>query len=270
MAGTIFNETLRRSWRQIIYWGTGIALLGLYAALVIPDVDSLKQYAAMAQNMPPALLQMFGMEDAAALATPEGFISFAFFGYTLLILAVYAVIAGLGVTANEEDSGIMDVVLSLPVPRTRIVIEKLAAYMLVMVGIIAFSFIGILIGSQTSAIMQEIDMGRMIEGTLNMIPSSLLMIAFTAFVSVMVRRKATATAIAATFIVGSYFVDFIGKAASESALSVLRAVSFFGYYDTNEVIMRGLNLGSIALLLAVTALLAAGSVWGFQRRDIGV
>lgn len=270
MSGTIFTETLRRNWRQILYWGLSLAVLGLYIAVVIPDVDALKQYAAVASNMPPALLQMFGMEDAASLATPEGFITFGFFGYTLLILAVYAVIAGLGVTANDEDAGILDVVLSLPVPRWRVVLEKLAAYMLVMIAIIGVSFLGLLAGTQTSPLLREVNMGRLVEGTLNMIPSSLLMIAFTTFVTAVLRRKSTATAVAATFIIASYFVDFLGAAASESALSSVRVLSFFSYYDAQSVVTNGLNLGNAGLLLAVTALLVVGSVWAFQRRDVGV
>lgn len=269
IAGTIFTETLRRNWRQILYWGIGLALLGVYIAVVIPDVDALKQYAAIAESVPPALLQMFGA-DAATLATPEGFITFGFFGYTLLILAVYAVIAGLGVTANEEDAGILDIVLSLPVPRWRLVLEKLAAYMLIMVAIIVVGFLGMLLGAQTSALMREINMTRLVEGTLNMIPSSLLMIALTAFVAAVVRRKNTATGIVAAFIVASYFVDFLGAAASGSAVSGVRALSFFSYYDAQAVVMNGLNVGNIALLLAVTALLVAGSVWAFQRRDVGL
>ena len=32
----------------------------------------------------------------------------------------------------------------------------------------------------------------------------------------------------------------------------------------------GLNVGSVALLLAVTAALVAGTLWFFQRRDVGV
>jgi ABC-2 type transport system permease protein len=270
MTGTIFNETLRRNWRQILYWGISLAFLGWAIAAIVQDVDVLKQYEAIAKNFPPALLQMFGAQDAATLATPEGFITYGFFGYSLLILAVYAVIAGLGVTANEEDSGIMDIILSLPVPRWRVVLEKLAAYMLIMAAIIAVSFLGLLIGVQMSPVMREVNMARLVEGTLNMVPSSLLMIAFTTFVAAVVRRKGTATGVAAVFIVGSYFLAFLGKSASESILGSVRSISFFSYYDPNAVLVNGLNASNFALLLAVTALLVVGSVWAFQRRDVGL
>lgn len=268
MAGAIFTETLRRHWRQMVYWGVGVGLLGFYVLVVIKDVDVLKQYAAIAESMPPVLLQMFGAQDAAALATPEGFMSFGFFGYTLLILAVYAVMAGLNVTANEEEDGILDVLLAQPVPRWRVVIEKLAAYALISAGIIALSFVLVLAGTPFSGM--PVSVSRLLEGTLNMLPSLWLMIAFTAFAAVTARRRTTALAVAAVFIVASYFVDFLGAAASGSLADALRALSFFSYYDPNAVMVSGLNAGSVALLLAVTAALVAGTLWFFQRRDVGV
>jgi putative exporter of polyketide antibiotics len=72
------------------------------------------------------------------------------------------------------------------------------------------------------------------------------------------------------FVVGSYFVDFLGGAASGSLADALRALSFFSYYDATTVMQTGLNWGSVALLLGVTAALVAGALWFFQRRDVGV
>jgi len=178
------------------------------------------------------------------------------------------VTAGLNVTANEEDEGIMDELLSLPVPRWRVVLEKLAAYVVIVLGIVLVSFLGLWAGSQSSAL--EINMGRLVESTLNMIPAILLMLAFTVFIASVVRRKSTATAIAVIFIIASYFIDFLGGSASGTLADTLRAVSFFSYYDAAGVMKNGLDMGSTSLLLAVTAALVVGSVWAFNRRDVGV
>ena len=268
MAGAIFRETLRRHWRQMLYWGIGLGLLGFYVLVVIKDVDMLAQYASIVESMPPVLMQMFGVGDAAALATPEGFISFGFFSYTLLMLAVYAVMAGLNVTANEEEEGILDVLLAQPVPRWRVMAEKLLAYALATVGIVAMAFLFILAGIQAAGI--PVSVGRMLEGSVNILPSTWLMIAFTAFAAVVFRRRGTAVMVASVFVIASYFINFLGEAASGSLANALRAVSFFNYYDPNAVMVSGLNAGSIALLLGVTAALAAGALWAFQRRDVGV
>jgi ABC-2 type transport system permease protein len=268
MSGAIFKETLRRGWRTALYWSIGLAMLGAYIVIVIPNVDTLKEYTRLFESLPPALLKMFGAGDVTTLATPEGFVAYGFFGYTLLMLAVYAVLVGLNVTANEEDEGILDMMLSLPVARWRIVAEKLAAYTLLLVGIIIISFIGLLLGLRTSTL--EIDMGKLLVSTVNILPGALLMVGFTAFVATVARRKSTAVALASLFIIGSYFVNFIGELASGTAASALRALSFFNYYDASGTMLHGLNLGNWLLLLVVALALFAGTVWGFNRRDVGV
>lgn len=268
MSGTIFLDTLRRSWRGALYWGLGLGLLGFYIFVVIQDSEMLNQYAQLVGSMPPALMQMFGLESAAALATPEGFISFGFFGYGLLILAVYAVVAGLNITANEEDEGILDVVLSLPISRTRLLLERYAAYALMATLVITISFMGLLLGSMVSPL--EVDMGRVLEGSINLIPGTLLMIALTALAATLVRRKSVAIAIASTVIVASYFMDFIGSAVTNQIVDVVRAFSFFTYADSASVMQNGLNAGNVLLLLIVTGALVAGAVWAFDRRDVGL
>lgn len=269
MSGIVFMNTLRRNWRSGLYWGIGIALLGVYAIVVIPNVDMLNQYAQLAESMPPLLLQAFGISDVSSMATPSGFLGFAFFGYALLILAAYVVIAGLNVTANEEDRGIMDITLSLPIPRWRVVLERFLAYTLIVVVILVLTFLGMW-GATLSTTTLSFDIGRMAEGILNMVPSTLLMLAFTVFAGTLMRTRGGAAAVATAFVIVSYFVNFLGSAASGSAAAALQAISFFTYYGGNNIMSTGLNWGNIILLVAVTVVLTAGSLWFFERRDIGV
>lgn len=267
MNGIVFTETLRRSWRGALYWGVGLGAYGLLIMLVVKDANILKQYGEIAKAFPPAIMKLFG-GDATSLATPEGFLAYGFFGYMLLIFAIYVVLAGLNITANEEDQGILDVVLSLPLPRWRLLLEKFSAYSVMMIGIVLLAYIGLLIGGQFSAL--KIDNSKLLQSTVNLLPSSLLMLAFTAFAATLFRSKSTATAIASIFIVGSYFLNFLGQAASDTALNQVRWLSFFNYYDHNGVILNGLAWGNVLLLLVVSVALVAGAVWFFQRRDVGI
>lgn len=268
MSGVVFWNTLKSSWRGALYWGIGMGLLAYYILVIIPDMDALNQYADMAKALPPVLMQMLGVSDAASLLAPEGFIGFGFFGYGLLLLAVYAVTAGLNVTANEEDEGILDIVLSLPLARWRLVLERFAAYVLLTLLIIVIAMAGMWLGSQQSAL--NLNMGRLVEATLNMLPGILFMIALTIFVSVLVRRKAVATGIVAGIIAASYFLDFIGKAVINDIVQVLQKLSFYSYYDSGDVVINGLNTGNVIILLGLTVVLVAGALWLFNRRDVGL
>jgi ABC-2 type transport system permease protein len=269
MQAVTFIETLRRSWRGMLYWAIGTFAYGLYATIIIQDADMLRQYAELVKSFPPALLAMFGADsEMLAMGTPEGFLGFAFFGYVPLLLAVYMVLAGLNITANDEDDGIIDVVLALPLPRWQLVAEKFAAYALMMVLIVLAAFAGVIIGAQNSAL--ALDAGKLTQATFNMIPLLLVMLAFTAFAAAIFRRKSTATAVAALFIIGSYLVNSLGGMATGSLADQIRALSIFRYADSTTVLVNGLTWQGVALPLVATAALFAGTLWFFQRRDVGV
>src|SRR5258706_11183317 len=136
----------------MLLWGAGIALMGLYIVLIIPDVKMLQQYGELLKSMPSFLINAMGGGDAASLATPEGFIAYGFFGWIMLVLATYGVLAGLNITANEEDRGILDVLLSLPVPRWRGIIKKFLAYTVVVIGVVALGFFVLWAGGQGSSV----------------------------------------------------------------------------------------------------------------------
>ncbi|MEO8397797.1 MAG: ABC transporter permease subunit, partial [Chloroflexota bacterium] len=163
--------------------------------------------------------------------------------------------------------GIMDVTLSLPIPRWRIIVERMLAYALLLTGIALLTF---LIMAAAVAVTPSMDIaaGTLFQATINIVPSLLLVLAFTVLVSAALPRRGLAIALAIIFLVGSYFIDSIGSMASGSLAASLKAISFYSYYDGSKVVMNGLNPGSVLLLLVVTVIFAAASLWFFERRDI--
>ncbi len=270
MTGAVFMETLRRGWRGMLWWGIGIGSLAFLVVIIVPNVEMLEQMADLMETLPPILIQALGGGDVEFMATPEGYLTLQYFGYMLLVFGIYAVIGGLNVTANDEERGTMDIFLSLPIARWRLILEKFLAYSLLLIGVVLLSFVGMWLGIVITPAQTDIDMGKIVAATVNQIPGSLLVLAFTLFVTSLVRRRGLAIAIAAVFIVGGYFLDTLGRAAPDSIAETLSYLSLFRYYDAVGVIQNGLNWGNISLLLVVTALLAAGGMWLFERRDVGL
>lgn len=271
MTGVTFLETLRRSWRGMVIWGVALAVVTWLQVIVVPDVDALRAMGDMLASLPPLILSMLGTTDIQFLATSEGYLASQYFGVMLLIFGIYAVVIGLNVTMNDEERRTMDVVMSLPIRRSQLVIERTLAYALMLMGVILISFVGLMIGVYMTPVLAEgIRMERMIIGTLNMIPGSLVMLAFTVFAGTALRRRAVAAGLAAVFIYGSYLIDTLGRSATDSPFSALRAVSFYSYYDGAGVIQNGLMIGNVALLMALSATLLAASLFFYERRDIGL
>ena len=267
MRGVIFAQTLRRNWLQILYWGLGIGMFGATILAMLPNMDMIEQYQRLFASLPPAVLAAFGMTDISQMATPEGFICFAYFSYMMMVISAYAIIAGLNGTAVEEDRGILDMLLSAPVSRTQLVIEKCLAYMLILSLIIIVSYSGFLVGSLVSV---PLDMGVLFAGSLNMLPGALTVFGFTVFAGALLRTRAMALAVAGGFVVVSYFIEFIGAAASNTAAAGLRVISYYSYYGGGSFATNGFQWGNMTLLVVAGVVLFFGGMFLFQRRDIGL
>jgi len=266
MNGVTFIETLRRHWRGMLYWGIGVGLMGILQVIVVPDADTLRQYAEIYESM-PALIEILGGSDAAYNATPEGYLALQYFSFIVVIFAVYAVIAGLNVTANDEDAGITNMLLSLPLPRWKLLAEKTLAYAVLISGAIMIAGLGLCLGVVITPAV-KVDLWKLIVSSFNIIPSTLLVLVFTVFAGTITRRKSLATGLAAVFVVASYFINALGQTASTTFANSVRTLSFFKYYDGTAVMQYGLVWGNILLLLTITLVLVVAAMWCLQRRDL--
>jgi ABC-2 type transport system permease protein len=214
------------------------------------------------------MLQAAGIGDDMTFATtPEGIVALVFFGKFALFFVAYPVVIGMRVTADEETDGMMDILLSLPVERARVVVEKVAAYLLTMVLLTGVIFVGVWVGAQL--IKVPLNTGRLVESTLNLLPTLTFVLAVTVFVGALLGRRSWALGVVTTFVLGSYMLDTIGGMAKESMVGSLRLLSFFNHYNPSGVMQFGLSWPTVMGLLALSVVLFAGGVWAFQRRDIG-
>ena len=254
----------------MLLWGLGIALLGAAQIAVINDVDVLEQMAELLESMPPFVLQLLGTDDVTYLATPEGFLAARYFSLIPLVFAAYAVASGMNVTANEEDRGISDILLSTPVPRSRLLLEKVIAYalMLVVIGLMAFA--GLLLTVQTvPGLSEAINAARLFEVSIAILPGALVVLAFTTLAGAVARSRGAALATAAVFVIASFFIDFVGSAASESIAAVVARVSYFSYYNAPDIMRNGILWSNVLLQIGTAVVLIVASLWAYQRRDIG-
>jgi ABC-type transport system involved in multi-copper enzyme maturation permease subunit len=266
--GVLYQETLRRQWRIAIILGFSMVAIAYRSFAVISNAETLRQFSDLLGTMPSFMMDMLGGADAAFMATPSGFLTVAYFSWAHLLLVGYAVYAGLSVSAAEEDQGILDMLLSAPLPRTQLVIEKLLAYSTVLLVVAMAGLAGLLAGARGSEVFAELSAVRLLEGSLNALPVSLLTLMLTAFLGATLRRRSSAMGAAIAFVVASYFLDVVGR--SLGAQDVLARLSFFSYYDSIAVAKSGLVMANVLLLLAISLALAVGTVIAFNRRDIGL
>lgn len=270
MRGAVFFETLRRSWRGMLWWGIGLGLTAFINILAVPNVESIQQIADLMETMPPIFMQMLGGSDASFFATPEGYLALQVFSFFPLLLGIYGAITGMNIIANEEERNITDLLLSLPIERWRVILEKSLAYAVLSIGVVVIIYAWI---AGSLALVPEVsaqmDMGEVGLATLGMIPLTWVVMAFAALVTGLLRRRGLAVALVAVFIVGSYFLNSLGMAAPGTILHTLQPLSYFAHLNAQSIMQGAAEWGGLVGVTIASVLFVAGGMFFFQRRDVG-
>jgi ABC-2 type transport system permease protein len=261
--GVIFKRALRDSRSAMLWWGVGLAIYAFCIAIIYPFVQGFEGLNTLLEN--PVMKVILG-EDVADLASPGGFLGNYFFLMMPLILAVYNVLYGLGVTAAEEDRGTLDVLLSRPVPRWRLIAEKFAALVVAQFVIVAITLVGFLLGMLLTPSL-TVGLGDLILGVLNLLPVTLCITGLTVLLSTLLRSRPAVGGIVAAVLVASYFLNTL-SGLMEAPLDNLRFASIFHYYNGGAVLLRGVDWGGFLLLAGIAVGLVALAMPFFQRRDL--
>ncbi|MBT8202614.1 MAG: ABC transporter permease subunit [Acidimicrobiia bacterium] len=233
----------------------GLLIGPMYSLLDEPLID-------LADQFPETMLALFGGGD---MSTPEGFYQVETYGLMAPIAVMVATIAiGARALAGEEAAHTMDLLLTNPIRRSVVVLEKAAA--LVLHG--AAVGVGIFIGVALGATLGGLDMSvSNIAATSTLAP--LIGILFGALALAV--SAATGRIKAAVWIpAGLALVFHVMNAllSINAGIAGWAKLSPFYYYLGSDPLLNGMPWGHAALLVALSAGLIAGSVVLFERRDV--
>jgi ABC-2 type transport system permease protein len=254
----LFAKTLRDLRWQVFGYGVGLALM---AALVVTIYPSYQEQ--LADFEVPEALQ--GLTGDVNYGSPEGFLSAEFVSWVPIITSIFAIMAGTSALAGEEANGTLDLLLSQPISRRRLALEKMAG---IIVATYAITVI-VCLGWALSVPFVDIDISLMdlFIATLNLAPITLAFAFLAMFLGAFMPDRRTATAAAAALAVAGYFLNYMARIVN--ALEPLAWLSPFNYDDV-DALVEGFDWWRPAVLLAIAIVLAVATVACFERRDIGV
>ncbi len=203
--------------------------------------------------------------DMAAIFTPEGYLSFEFFSLMPVVLGIFAVLAGSGLLANDEENGTLDLVLAYPVSRTGLFMGRLLAFAATTASILGLIWLGLLIGRNWSAI--ELTTLELTRPFLSLGAVLILFGALALALSMLLPSRRIASAVAGLVLVGSYFITSLARVNDD--LKDIEKFLPLHYYQGGAAI-KDLNTEWLGGLLAFALLFALIAWWRFQRRDIRV
>lgn len=260
---------LRLIWQElkfrrnaIIGWSLGLCFFPIVYIGIYPSVA--EQMAGFADL---EFYQALGMN----LGTFSDWVGSILVIFLPLIAAIFAIINGTGTLAGEEEDGRLEMVVTLPLPRWKIVTAKAIA--LSISSIIMFIVVSIVsvivfqsIASQIETEMVAVDMLSVIMGSWPLV-FAVGMIAM--FLAAFCPSRRMAGMLSAVILAVSYFGSNL--AGSTSALEPFEPFFLFTYLDASQqAVTGGQQLSDVLMLISIGLSAFIYALIFFQRRNLTV
>lgn len=265
MLRSVFTKTLRDARRALLWWTIGLIGLVLLTVTPYPSLRSDESLNETVQNLPEAVKRLFTFSGELDFTSPAGYLGGRFYSFLFpLLLLAAAIGAGARAIAGEEERGTLDLLLSNPVPRMRVALDKLGALAVevTLFGVVVWTMLTI----TGPAFDLEIGAGQLAAATLDAV---LLAIGFGAIalaVGAATGNRGLAAGVTAAAAVAAYLVNSF--AGLVDVLDRIKVLSPFYHYGAGDPLRNGLAAGHTAFLLAVALGAGALGLVLFDRRDL--
>lgn len=260
--GNVLTKTLREQRRALAWWALGLVAAVLLTTAFYPSISkNAASFEKLLDSLPEGLRKAFG-ED---FASPAGYLQARLFSiFAPVLLLIYAIGAGSRAIAGEEERRTLDLLLSTPVPRRRVVIDKALAMIAATAGLGAVLALAIVVTGPPFDI--TVGVASVVAAAADCVLLALAFGGVALAVGAGTGRRSVAVGVTAGAAAGSYLIDIL--ALSVNGLGWLQRASAFFYYRDPEPIVHRLDPLD-ALVLGAIAMVSVGiAVWSFERRDL--
>jgi ABC-2 type transport system permease protein len=259
----VLAEALRERTRSLLWWVLGLVLLIAVTIAFYPSIRDDPALSDYAKDLPESLRALFAGGEVD-LASPVGYLNSQIFALTApLVLLIFAIGAGSGAVAGEEERGTLDLLLAHPVRRRDYVLERSLALGVLVAALGTTVLVAVALGSRLVDL--EIGFGRLVAASISV---SLLAIFFGSLalaVGAIRPGRAGAIAISAGIAVFAWLLDGLGQAVD--VLDPWRPVSPYYQALGQNPLRDGPSWSGWAILTIATVLVVAIGAIGLERRD---
>lgn len=266
MPRSVAAKTLFEQRRAIVWWSLGTIAMVLILIAYYPSVRDDPGLNEYFQSLPEAAQALSGGVNID-FSSPDGWLNGQLFANVgPLIFIIFGILLGSGALGREEDRGTVELLLTLPVTRRRVVLEKaLASFALLFtLGVVLVAVL--LVG--TRLFDMDVALDGIVAASVQTVLLGSTFGALALLVSAALGPRAHGGAISGAMAFGAFLLYGLAQAV-QSLQGWDRLSPFYWFQDSNPI-GTGFDLGHLLVLAAATAVLTAGAVFLFDRRDVYV
>lgn len=264
MLSGVALKTLRDQRRALTGWTVSLALLVAMYVAIWPSMRDQPAMGDFLDQMPEGFRALFAM-SGADLSTPVGYVKVELLSFMgPIVLLLYAVTTGGGAIAGEEDRRTLDLLLTAPVSRTRVVLEKAAAMVggtVLLAGVLAVALL-----LEGTVVDLGLPAGGVVAAMTHLALLALVFGALALALGCATGRPGLSRAVPAVVAVLAYVVNGLGGFVSW--LEPFQELSPFYQYAGHDPLVNGVSWPSAAVALGTVVVLVAVAVVTFRRRDV--
>ena len=261
----LFLKSLFDNRRGLGWWVLGIILLCALMTSFYPSIstnDALQDYI---DAFDPDLLAIFGFTEMIDMTSGAGYLSAEMFSLLVpLLLIIFAISLGASSIAGEEDKRTIEILLSEPVSRRRVFLQKYAFLLAATILLAAVVWLSLAIAAPI--VGMDISMVNLAAAVAS---SFLLGITFGSLafaIGAITGKRGLCVGVSAGTAVATYVINTL--ATIVDFLEPAKWLSPFYYHGGNTPILNGLDPLHVLLLLVVIAVPAIAGYVAYQRRDL--
>ena len=236
---------------SLLLWTAGLAVVA--ALFVVLTKTMVQPLLAI-----PGLAQYFAVFMHGAIF--QSFLSFIWFGLAQLLLAGFAITQVARWSAEDTD-GRLELILSNPVSRTQVVLERVVVVALGALLLAAAS--GVAVGLEAQSESIGLDARRLAEASLLLVPFTLVFAVVGALLAARFPR-ATVGILGVFAFASSLMVQFGPIFKLPDWVQNLSAFKLFG-----QPLSQGVDTTGLAIMVAIVVVGFGASAIAIRRRDVG-
>jgi len=265
MLASVLAKTLYDKRRSFVWWCVGIlAFVALYGA-VYPSISGQTSLEKLINSYPQALKGFIGFGGNLDFISGAGYLGsevFSFWGPVVLLAA--AIAAGSSAIAGEEERGTLDLLLSLPLSRTRLLLEKLGALVVEVVALGAWLWILLVIVSAAAGM--GVSAWNLGAATLSLVLLALVFGTISLAIGAATGKRGLAIGLAAALAVAADVLNALAPLANW--LSSAKMASLYYYYSHGDPLRHGFQGADTLVLVAAVLVISAAAPFLLRRRDL--